>query len=163
MASTVKDERLSVYLSDHLAGSEAAIRLIKRYLDREPDSELGRVLDDLIGRILEDRAELQALMTRIGASPSLVKKAGAIGAELLANLRGRAPVLGAGSDEVARLEDLELLSMGIEGKRLLWRALESCEHPALEGMDLAGLAERAQGQRDHLEPFRRRAAAAAFG
>jgi hypothetical protein len=53
--------------------------------------------------------------------------------------------------------------MGVEGKRLLWKALESCALPALEGFDLAALAERAQGQRERLEPFRRAAAADAFG
>jgi hypothetical protein len=73
------------------------------------------------------------------------------------------PVVGTGSHEVARLEDLELLCLGIQGKLLLWRALEPLEHPAFEGSDLGALARRAEDQRDRLEPFRRRAAAAAFG
>ena len=35
--------------------------------------------------------------------------------------------------------------------------------PALEGFDFAALAERAQDQRERLEPFRLEAAAEAFG
>jgi hypothetical protein len=156
------DTRLATYLSDHLAGSEAAIRLVGRYA-RDPDPELAGLMRELAEEIEADREELTRLMARLGARPSPVKKAGAVGAELLTSLRGRVPVVGTGSHEVARLEDLELLCLGIQGKLLLWRALEPLEHPAFEGSDLGALARRAEDQRDRLEPFRRRAAAAAFG
>jgi hypothetical protein len=157
------DQRPAAYLSDHLAGSFAALRLIQRRADREPDSALGRLMAELLQEIRADRAELERVMAAVGASSNPVKHAGAIGAELFSSLRSKVPLVGSGSEEVARLEELELLSMGVEGKRLLWKALESCALPALEGFDLAALAERAQGQRERLEPFRRAAAADAFG
>lgn len=157
-----EDKRLAAYLSDHLAGSSAALRLIQRYVDREPDSPLGTLMVDLLAEIRSDRGELERLLTSLGASASRVKHAGAIGAEVFANLRSKAPLVGSGSEEVARLEDLELLSMGIEGKRLLWRALDEVATPALEGVDFAALAERARDQRERLEPFRLAAAEEAF-
>jgi hypothetical protein len=43
--------------------------------------------------------------------------------ERLGSLRMALPVLGPGSGEAARLEELEVLSLGIEGKRMLWRVL----------------------------------------
>ena len=117
---------------------------------------------ELLEEIRADQAELERVMTAVGASASPVKHAGAIGAELLSSLRGKVPLLGSGA-EVALLEELELLSMGVEGKRLLWKALEACALPALEDFDLARLAERAQDQRERLEAFRLEAAADAFG
>ena len=45
--------------------------------------------------------------------------------------------MGSGSEQAARLEDLELLSIGIEGKRLLWRALQASAIPTLSGFGTA--------------------------
>jgi len=162
MRGSMQTQHLATYLSDHLAGSEAAVRLIGRYVEREPDSPFGVLMADLLHEIEEDREQLKRLMARVGANPSSVKKAGAIGAELLTSLRSKVPVVGSGSGEVARLEDLELLSMGIEGKRLLWAALAPLRDDAFDGFDFGSLAARAQDQRDRVEAFRLRAAAAAF-
>lgn len=155
--------RLATYLGDHLAGSEAAIRLVGRYAEREPDSPLGVLMTDLLEEIEQDRRVLRDLMARIGASPSPMKKAGAIGAELVSSLRGKVPVVGTGSEAVSRLEDLELLCLGIEGKHLLWRALEPLGVLAFDDIDFGALARRAQEQRNRVEAFRLEAAAAAFG
>jgi hypothetical protein len=74
------------------------------------------------------------------------------------------PVLGAGSTEAKRLEEIEVLSLGIEGKRLLWTALgeAATSEPRLSGFDFASLTHRAQDQRDRLERFRLLFAAAAL-
>lgn len=154
------DRRLSMYLDDHLAGSSGAVRLAGRLRDRDPGSELGRVLDDLIGEIEEDRTTLHRIMELMGATPSTVKRTGAVAAEMLGSLRHRLPVLGAGSSNVALLEDVEVLSLGIEGKRLLWAALGAVatSHEHLREFDFDALQARAREQRDRLEPFRLRLA-----
>lgn len=157
-----RERRLATYLGDHLAGSEAAIRLVRRYAEREPSSPLGLLMADLLQDIEQDRDVLKDLMARLGASPNPVKRAGAIGAELVSSLRGRVPVVGTGSEEVALLEDLELLCLGIQGKLLLWRALGAPGMEAFEGVEFAELAERAEDQRDRVEAFRLEAATAAF-
>ena len=160
-----QDRRLDAYLNDHLAGSAAAIRLAERYRDREPGTELGALLHGLVAEIEQDRDVLADVMERVGASPNPVKRAGALGAELVTSLRGRVPMLGAGSAEVARLEEIELLTLGIEGKRLLWKALGRLARSdaRLEGFDFTELAKRAKAQRDRLEPFRLKLAKEAFG
>jgi hypothetical protein len=157
------DRRLATYLSDHLAGSSAAIRLVQRHADREPPSPSATVMRKLLEEIREDREELERVMTAVGANANPIKQAGAIGAEMLTSLRNKVPVVGAGSQEIARLEELEILSLGIEGKRLLWLALETRSDAALKAFDFPTLAKRAKAQRDRLEPLRREAAVEAFG
>lgn len=149
------DRALSVYLNDHLAGSAAGVQLAKRCRQGHGDSDLGRYLGDLVDEIEEDRRVLERVMTQVGAQPNLVKQAGALGAEVLARLKHLTPVLGAGST-AARLEEIELLSLGIEGKRLLWDLLNelSSSDDRLREFDFRALGEGARQQRDGLEPFR---------
>lgn len=158
------DPALSAYLNDHLAGSAAGVQLAKRCRQAHQGSDLGQYLGVLVGEIEDDRSVLERVMTQVGAQPNPVKQAGALGAEFLTRLKHITPVLGSGST-VARLEEIELLSLGIEGKRLLWRLLGelSGSDDRLQEFDFAALGERAQRQRDGLEPFRIELGVAACG
>jgi hypothetical protein len=152
------------YLNDHLAGAAAALQHVDRMQARDPGSELGHILQALHVQIEEDRDVLERVIVALGGSTNPVKRAGALGAEMLASLRMQMPVLGAGSSEAARLEEIEVLSLGIEGKRLLWIALGefSGSEPRLAAFDFAALRRRAQDQRDRLERFRLLLATAAL-
>lgn len=158
------DQALSVYLNDHLAGSAAGVQLAKRCREAHGGSDLGQYLGDLVVEIEEDRRVLERVMTRVGAQPNPVKQAGALGAEVLARLKHLTTVLGSGST-VARLEEIELLSLGIEGKRLLWGLLNelSSSDDRLREFDFTALGEGARTQRDGLEPFRIALGTAACG
>ena len=158
------DPALSAYLNDHLAGSAAGVQLAKRCSEAHQGSDLGQYLVDLVGEIQEDRRVLERVMTQVGAQSNPVKQAGALGAEYLTRLKHLTPVLGSGST-VARLEEIELLSLGIEGKRLLWGLLDelSGSDDRLQAFDFTALGERAQTQRDGLEPFRIQLGVAACG
>ena len=149
------DAALSAYLDDHLAGSAAGVQLAKRCRDVHEGSDLGQYLAGLVGEIEEDRRVLEGVMTRVGARSSTVKQAGALGAEFLTRLKHLTPILGTGS-AVARLEEIELLSLGIEGKRLLWEVLDELSHSddRLREFDFTTLGQSARAQRDGLEPFR---------
>jgi hypothetical protein len=159
------NDGLAVYLNDHLAGSAAGLRLAKRCLERERGTEPGQQLEGLVDEIEQDRGVLERVMARVEAAPNPIKQAAASGAVLLSLLRDRIPVLGSGSGDVSRLEEIELLSLGIEGKRLLWRALgELAKTDArVKEFEFAALESRAQEQRDLLEPVRLELASAAFG
>lgn len=159
------DRGLEGYLNDHLAGSAAGVRLAQRVRDRDPESGLGRHLADLLGEIERDRRVLKQVMSALGATPDRVKEVAALGAELLASVKNRLPGLGVGSDALARLEEIELLSLGIEGKRLLWAALGplATADGRLKEFDFDDLQRRAQKQRDGLEPFRLELASNAHG
>ncbi|HSD48691.1 MAG TPA: hypothetical protein VLE71_02560 [Actinomycetota bacterium] len=156
--------RLDGYLNDHLAGSAAAIQLVQRCWARQPESELGRVLRVLLGEIEEDRRVLEHVIGALGGSANPLKRAGALGVELLSSLRMALPILGAGAAEAARLEEIEVLSLGIEGKRLLWAALGTLatSDARLQRFDFAALQRRAKAQRDRLERYRLELAAAAM-
>lgn len=158
------DAKLSAYLNDHLAGSAAAMQLANRCREQHRNSDLGRYLGVLLDEIQEDRHVLAQVMTAVGARTNPVKQAGALGAELLTRLKSQVPLLGSGST-VARLEEIELLSLGVEGKQLLWRLLDelSSSEERLQAFDFPALEKRAQVQRDGLEPFRTRLGATAFG
>lgn len=149
------DQALSAYLNDHLAGSAAGVQLAKRCRDAHEGSDLAQYLGALVGEIEEDRRLLERVMNRVGAQTNLVKQAGALGAELLTRLKHLTPVLRSGAT-VARFEEIELLSLGIEGKRLLWELLNelSRSDDRLREFDFAALVEGARTQREGLEPFR---------
>jgi hypothetical protein len=60
---------------------------------------------------------------------------------------------------LARLEKLEALALGIDGKRALWRSfLAIAEIPALQKVDFAKLNQRAEDQRKRVEDLRIEAA-----
>lgn len=153
------------YLNDHLAGAAAGIQLAERCRDRDPESELGHVLQALLLEIRHDREVLERAIRVLGGSPNTIKRATALGAERMSSLRMWLPVVRPGSRESARLEEIEVLSLGIEGKRLMWAALAqlSSGDDRLSGFPFPDLKRRARSQRDRLERFRLRLAAEALG
>ncbi len=66
---------------------------------------------------------------------------------------------------LSRLEMVETLGMGIQGKLGLWRALRTVadSHPALRDLDLSDLERRAMKQHDQVEAQRLAAAREALG
>ena len=153
------------YLHDHLAGAAAGIQLAERCRDRDPGSELGLVLKALVPEIEQDKEVLERVIRVLGGSPHRVKRATALGAERIGSLRMWRPMIGPGSEKAARLEEVEVLSLGIEGKRLLWAALAqlSSTDARLSGFPFPELKQRAKSQRDRLERFRLRLANDALG
>jgi hypothetical protein len=96
-------------------------------------------------------------MARVGSKENPLKKAGA----WLAEKAGRVKLGGTDKPgELARLEVLETLAMGMQGRRALWRALRvvANKHPVLRGLDLDLLERRAVEQHDRVEEWRLEAA-----
>jgi hypothetical protein len=150
------DRHLDVYLNDHLAGSAVGLRLIRRSRDRFTDSSFASVLARLADEFEEDRHSLEQVMSAVGATKNPVKEAVAAGAEIMMRVKNAAPVVGAGSDAVADFENIEVLELGVECKRLLWRALQRVAHgdERLRSIDLDSLERRADHQREALEGIR---------
>ena len=103
-------------------------------------------------------------MAAVGADANLAKNVAAIAGERMSLLRSALPFVGLGSANVARLEDLELLSVGLEGKRLLWRLLGrvASSDDRLASFDFGVLERRARDQRERVEKLRLQAAEASF-
>jgi hypothetical protein len=151
-------ELLGAYLNDHLAGSAAGIELAEKLHANNQGTSFGAVLQTLAAEIKEDRATLEGLMERLGIEKSAVKQATGWIFEKLSRVRFDRRLTG--SSDLARLLETETLSLGIEGKLVMWRALQLVGD--LDAAELDRLAGRARRQREALEPYRLEAAAAAF-
>lgn len=154
-------QRLSVYLNDHLAAAIGARELAARSAGANRGSALGTELERLAQEIEEDRRALKDLMQELDISADPAKAAGAWVAEKLGRLKLNGSWLS--YSPLSRLEELEILTLGVEGKLLLWQALS--RHPDIEGRnvpDFDELISRARAQRRRLNRHRLKAAEAAL-
>jgi hypothetical protein len=153
---------LSIYLNDHLAGAIVGVELAKRAAGSNAGTPMGEALRSLAQEIEEDRGELEALMSRLGIKRSPLKSSLAWVAEKGGRLKLNGRVLG--YSDLSRLEELEGLRLGVEGKLSLWRALEriASSTDEISPADLERLIKRAEDQRDRLETLRLSAAEQAF-
>jgi hypothetical protein len=156
------NQQLEVYLNDHLAGSAAGIELAAKLRDHHQGTGLGDDMAALHRDISQDREALEELMRHLEVERHPVKEAAGWMLEKLSRLRLN-PAL-TGSAELTRLLETEALSLGIEGKLVMWLALKEAAagDRRLAGTDFDRLIERARGQRRALEPHRLAAAVASF-
>jgi hypothetical protein len=151
---------LGVYLNDHLAGATAALKMLDT-LAAHDDVELRDFAATLRQAISQDRDQLARLMENasieIGTARRAVGWITEMGAEL--KLTVDDPTDG----RLKTFELLEMLALGIDGKRALWAALRivSTEVPSLRA-DYSTLAHRADEQRTAVESRRLECAAKAF-
>ncbi|HEX5760565.1 MAG TPA: hypothetical protein VF121_15370 [Thermoanaerobaculia bacterium] len=143
---------LATYLQDHLAGSVLAVDLLEALRGEHAGEPLGELAAGLLVEVEADRTVLQGLVERVGAGPSPIKEAAAWLGEKVSRLKLHRDAAG----ELGAFQALEVLALGILGKRALWRALAAAA-PAderLRGLDFAHLATRAQAQHDRVEEQR---------
>lgn len=148
--------RVGIYVADHLAGSQTALELLARLADRYAGHELGAFFGKLRADIEEDQRALLRIAERVGSSRSGgVKRALGWAAEKLT--RVKLGVQTKDRDPLALFESLEILALGITGKRGLWRALREIDL-ADPSLDLVKLERRAEEQYDAVESRRLHAA-----
>jgi hypothetical protein len=157
-----QDTALRIYLNDHAAGALAALELARRCRSSNERTPLGMYLASLIEEIEADRRVLDQVMERVGARRDPLKQAAGWLAEKLGRLKLNGRIFG--YSDLSRLEELEGLCLGIEGKAALWRSLQSLSERdgRLADLDFSTLLTRARAQRTALERHRRAAAAAAL-
>ena len=126
-------------------------------------SAYGPGLEAVANEIEQDRAALVDVMRRLSVGHDHLKTTLAWGAERAGRLKFNGQLLG--YSPLSRLEEIEALSLGVEGKLALWRALRSTQgsDPRLAEVDLDELIDRARSQRRRLERLRTRAADEALG
>jgi hypothetical protein len=97
---------------------------------------------------------LQGLVSRIAGRESQVRKAAAWLSEKLA--RAKLALDDRADGQLRTFEALEALTLGIQGKLLLWKALAAVArvNPALQGTDFVRLQQRAQDQYDRVDQER---------
>ena len=158
------DRLLGIYLNDHLAGATGGVEISRRSAGSNEGTDYGDKLGAIAREIEADRQALREVMRTLGVSPNLAKTA----LVRLAERTGRILKLNGRLLEyspLSRVEELEFLRIGVEGKLSLWRTLQETRgaDPRLEGMDFAQLSEAAERQRDELEEMRLKASREAFG
>ena len=149
---------LPIYLNDHLAGSVVAVQLARRLERENRGSEYHAPLQRLAREINDDRRSLQDLMKRLGVRGDPVKLLASVAGEKLGRFKLNGELTR--YSPLSRLEELELLSLGVEGKLALWRALRANVDA---DVDYDALIQRATAQRRRLERLRVKAAAEALG
>lgn len=156
------DKFLGIYMNDQLGLGTLWRELARRAQRNNSGTELGEALARVSAAIAEDVETFQQIMHRLGIRIDPLKIALAVGAERLGRLKlnGR---LGTYSP-LSRFVELDVLAMGIEGKKILWATLRDLAGLAsrLPDVDFDDLIERAERQRADLEPFRARSGTDAF-
>jgi hypothetical protein len=152
---------LAIYLNDHLAGATLGLELARRLLgSNQGDPEFGPALAEICAEIESDRETLETVMNRLGVGRSKLKPLAAILGERVGRLKLNGRLRG--YSPLSRLDELEILQLGVAGKHRLWIALEHTHADHLQDFDFGALAERATDQLRRLEALHLKAAALAL-
>lgn len=148
------DSELQRYLNDHLAGSAGAVGLIQTLSETAEDPGEERFFAELKDQVESDRRLLKDLIAKLGHSSSGILEA----AGSLTGSASRLKLLWEGLEpgRLGRFEAMELLTLGIQGKRLLWLVMAKLAPwiPEWAGVDFAELELEAIVQRDSVEVLR---------
>lgn len=158
----MRTRHLANYLNNHLAGSVTAIQLLGYLAESYAGTDVEPFATALRDEIVADQSILESLMSNLQIPKSAPRMAAAWVGEKFAQLKLRLDDMTDGS--LRLLEATEALSIGIEGKRLLWYSLQAVAEsaPALQALDLPGLISNAEQQRAKVEQVRLTAARTAL-
>jgi hypothetical protein len=153
---------LDTYLNDHLAASVGAIELLDYLASAYKDSAIGQFALDLHEEVSADQHELKAIMKGLNIGLSVPRRVSAWVAEKFAHVKLRFDDPQGGTFRL--LEATEALSLGIEGKKTLWRTLSKIAETVgeLKVLDYDKLIQRADEQRARVESVRLEAAQASL-
>jgi hypothetical protein len=142
---------LDTYLNDHLGGSMLGSDLAEQIRERSEGTTLGDVMATFAPEIQEDRETLIDLMEQLGTSKNPVKQVTAWMAEKASRMKFGGT--SSGDPDFGLFMALETLTLGVEGKLAMWKALKQIadEHPPLAAVNLDDLIARAESQHDGLE------------
>jgi hypothetical protein len=146
------DDRLSIYLHDHLAGANFAVELLKNLEQHHCDDETGALVREILAEVVNDRQVLEDIIKTVGKSSFDAKDAMAWLGEKVSRIK-----LGHGDrDALPTFEALETLSLGIQGKVALWRVLQVVAETdeRLAGWDFTALSSKAQDQFNRVEKYK---------
>jgi hypothetical protein len=151
MSDAAHGDEIEIYLKDHYAGGIGALQLLEHSIEAHAGTPLAAFFAELHGDIKADHDQLHNLMTALGVVDSDARNAGAWLAEKLS--RAKLGFSGGDGSGLRLLQTLESLTLGITGKRLLWRALHAIRQssPVLQRTDFEYLEQRAIEQSNRAE------------
>ena len=157
--STRGRQALIAYLRDHLSGSDVAVRVVHRLVSTDRGAADRPLFERLAKEFEEDRAVVRAVLNELGASGRSLKRAvGVASGTVLGVTAGGDP------GELSLLRTLEGLSIGVQGKRCMWRALQSLHAvpSSVHDLDFIELEAKAIRQWEAIEERRRSLVARTF-
>ena len=155
-------KHFAAYLNDHLAASVTAVKLLSRLKKQHDGLSSARFAWKMRNEVQKDQHELKRIMRRLRVKQSRTRKATGWIAQKLTELKLKLDDPANGG--LGAFELLEIVEIGIEGKRCLWRTLSATSQkiPELRGFDYQQLIERAKQQHDQFEAVRLEVAMQAF-
>jgi hypothetical protein len=119
----MNDDRLKIYVTDHLALLVGETELAERCHRSNEEGTLGLFLQELSADLHAEQQLLKEMLERIGGSQSLVKQ----GMAWLAEKAGRFKLNDALLEysDLSRLVELETLSVAAHERRSFWENLEA--------------------------------------
>lgn len=152
---------LQTYLHDHYSGSTFAVELLETLVRDLPNTGVGTLAREILTEVNRDRATLHSIIERVGPTGSDLKDVAAWVSEKLtrAKLGSETP------DGLGTFEALETLSLGILGKRSLWRTLKTIApfDARLAEWNMDSLIQSAEDQYARVEQCRLRTIELTFG
>jgi quercetin dioxygenase-like cupin family protein len=148
---------LAIYMNDQLAAGVVWREMARRAAQENRGSDGGAALSEVAKEIAEDVQTFRQIMRRLDVPERRVKVAAAIVAERVGRLKLNGTLVS--YSRLSRFVELDFLAMGIEGKKILWSNLRDLAHldQLLPAISFDRLIERAEHQRELIEPHRRRA------
>jgi hypothetical protein len=119
MTSHPNGSPLAIYLHDHLGAANSAVQMLETWRSERHGPEFKHFTVQLLAEVKKDRSELRNVIRAIGGSSHSWKEVAGWLAEKAALLKLRAT----GDADLAFFEGLELLALGVAGKRALWKML----------------------------------------
>jgi hypothetical protein len=113
------DNRIDVYLNDHLAGAMLGSDLAEQLRAQNHGTALGLLMESLAPEIEQDRQTLMELMQHMDTSKNPVKQATAWIVEKAS--RAKFSGVTSGDPELGTFMALETLALGVRGKRACGR------------------------------------------
>ncbi len=150
------------HVHTHLAGSAAGIDLFDRSAGAQLDPEIGTVLRDIHGELLDERRRLRRMALDLGVGESRVMTLAARAGERVGRLKPNGSVTR--RTDLTDLVELEAMRTAVAGKRAGWQALLAVadHHTCLDREELQRLIAQAEDQQSRLADVHTRAAARAL-
>ena len=117
--TVIDEDRIGIYLNDHLAGAAAGLELARR--TARSNSRDRAVLTDIANEIAADREELLAVMARLGVPVSRYKQVATWTLEKLGRLKFNGRLFS--RSPISDVLEVEALRLGVEGKAAGWLLL----------------------------------------
>lgn len=148
------DKDLQRYLNGHLSTAHFSISLIADLADHQSDPAETKFYSDLEGMVTSDHEIMEGLLSSIRCGDNRPQHFSHAHDE-----KSKRSVFTDGRQNSAfscSFEALEMLALGIQGKRLLWVALQEISHhfPEWSGIDFQQLEFDAIRQREAVEERR---------